>query len=62
MTHVNGCATGDSAWDILSHYCDRGYEIGHHTMSDQIRWYGYGIQHYSWTLVSSSTECLKKGQ
>lgn len=51
-TFVNGCKTEASAWDILSFYCTKGYNITHHAMSDQIKWYSYGVQHYSWTIVS----------
>ena len=57
-TFVNGCMTDVSVWDILSSYCDNGYKITHHAMSDNIKWYSNGIQYYSWTLVSDST-CYK---
>lgn len=50
-TFVNGCHTDVDAWDILSFYCDNGYKITHHAMSDNIKWYSTGVQHYSWILV-----------
>jgi hypothetical protein len=42
--YVNECQTPLRVSQILSHYCDRGYSISHHTMTNRpIR--------YSWILV-----------
>ena len=59
-THVNSCSTEDATWDILTHYYKKGYEISHHAMSDQIRWYGEGRQHYSWLLVKKRNDKERK--